>query len=285
MAKNYLITFMLSGLTILLLVTACTPAPAVVSTQPQPLSTSNPDAFSTLVAETAGVFITQTMQAIPTATETILLPTETPPPTGTATSTDDNESTSLTEMEDGTTQFFDYQAGVKLSFPAGWLAVRLSELEFMDAWVAAVDDPIMLSSMEAVQSLDPVTYRVHAFNTQEGYVYDGQGSTIAVLFAQSDMRELENLAEDELQPKGLESYRLIAPSYQVRPDGLELFILEESWQGVSSTEQPVMIYHERVIFKVSTGTVMIDLYAPLEIQDSLLPEFDTLIEQISIFVP
>jgi hypothetical protein len=161
----------------------------------------------------------------------------------------------------------------------------LDNQEFTDAWVDAVDDPILQYSMESVQNLDPVTHRVHAFNTQAGYVYEGQGSIIAILFSQDDTRELEKVVEDELQPKELDGYRLISPKYQVRPDGVEFFTVDESWQVISSTAQQVMLYHKRVIFKVSTGTVSMDLYAPLENKDVALSEFDALIQQLSIFAP
>jgi len=284
MSRRNFLVHVLSGL-ILILLASCSPAQVTVPPQPQPLSTSNPDAFSTMVAGTAAAFMTQTAEAMPTATATLPPSTEPPSPTITATPTDANASTSLTDMEDGSTQFFDYQAGIKVTFPVGWIAVRLSEQEFMDAWVNAVDDPVLQHDMESVQQLDPVIHRVHAFNAQTGYVYEGQGSTIAILFAQGDTRELEKVVEDELQPKDLEGYRLISPKYQVRPDGVELFTVDESWQTLSSTAQQVMLYHKRVIFKVSTGTVSIDLYAPLEIKDVALSEFDALIQQLSIFEP
>ena len=284
MSRRNFLFHVLGGL-ILILLASCNPAQVTAPPQPQPLSTSNPDAFSTMVAETAAAFMAQTVEAMPTATATLPPPTETQSPTITATPTDANESTSLTEMEDGLTQFLDYQAGIKLSFPVGWVAVRLSEQEFMDAWVDAVDNPVLQHSMEFVQNLDPVTHRVHAFNTQTGYVYEGQGSIIAILFAQGDTRELEKVVEDELQPKEFDGYRLISPKYQVRPDGVEFFTMDESWQVISSTAQQVMLYHKRAIFKVTTGTVSMDLYTPLESKDVALSEFDALIQQLSIFVP
>lgn len=284
MSQRNLFVYILIGLFMTLIV-SCSPAQVTPAPQPQPLSTSNPDAFKLMVAETAAAFMTQTVEAMPTATVTLPPPTETAIPTVTLTPTPDVETTSLSEMEDGSTQFFDYQAGIKLTFPAGWMAVRLSEPEFMDAWVDAVDDPVLQYGMESVQALDPIIHRVHAFNTQDGYAYDGQGSMIAVQFSEGDTQELEKIAEEELQPKELEGYRLISPQYQVRPDGLELFVLEESWQDASSTEQQVMTYHKRVVFKVSNGTVFIDFYTPLEIKDTVQPEFDQLIDQLATYIP
>jgi len=280
------------GSVILIFVAACAPT-ATVPTQQQPISTSNPSVFSTAVAGTAAAFLTQTMEAMPTPTVTLPAPTETPTPiptstptvTATSTDVDVNEKTSLSEMEDNSTQFFDYQAGVKLTIPVDWLAVRLSEQEYLDAKNEAVEDSVLMHGLEAIQDLDPVIYRLHAFNTQEGYVHEGQGSHIAVLFIEGDTQELELIAEVEVQPKDFEGYKFLSFEYQEIADSLEIFALEETWEVISSTELQVDVYHKRVVFKVSTGTVYIDLQVPSELSNAILAEVDTMVEQLSVFVP
>jgi len=251
------------------------------------MSTTNPDAFGTMVASTAQAFMTQTMEALPTPTATTPAATETPTstPSVTKTSTNTTDIPTLTKMEDGTTQFLDYQAGVKLTVPSGWLAVRLGQQEYLDAQDSATDNPVLLHSLAAIQDLDPAIYRLHAFNTQEGYTYGGEGSRISVLFIEGDTQELELIAEAEVQPKDFEGYELITSKYQIRTDGLELFTLEENWQVESSTKQQVMVYHKRVVFKVSNGTIYIDLSIPSEIKDNGLLVFQTLIDQLSLFTP
>lgn len=284
MSKKNFLLYILGGIVFLLLV-SCSPAQVSQQPQRQPLSTSDPDAFSTMVAGKAQAFMTQTMEAMPTSTATLPPPTDTPTPTITATPTDTSQKTSLSKMEDESIQFFDYQAGIKMTLPAGWLAVRLSEPDFLDAWVNATDDPVLQHIMEAVQDLDPIIHRMHAFNTQDEYVYEGEGSTIAFLFVEGNTQELEMIAEVEVQEKDLPEYEFVTSKYQVRTDSLELFTLEESWQVSSSTEQQVTVYHKRVVFKVTTGTVYIDLFTPFEIKDDVLAEFDTMVEGLSIFVP
>ena len=281
--KSILYPFFISF--ILMLVASCTPASVTAPPQPQPLSTTNPDAFSTFVAGTAEAYMTQTMEAMPTMTATLPPPTETPSPTVTATPTDTNDSTSLSEMEDEAVQFFDYRAGIKLTFPAGWKAVRLSEQEFTDAMTAAEDDPVLQYSMDSVKNLDPIVYRVHAFNTASGYTYEGQGSILAILFMQGDTRELEKIAEEEVQPKELDGYEFIISKYILRTDALEVFVLEENWEETPSTEEKVTVHHKRAVFKVSNGAVFIDLVTPAEVKENALAEFDALVEGLALFTP
>ena len=118
-----------------LVVLACatTPVmPTLIPTQP-PVSTSNPDMFASMVADAAGAFMTQTAEAAPpvsSPTPDVLLPSETPLPALTETPVTSLAGTSLTKMEDGSTQFIDNLAGVRLTIPPGWITVRLNEPPF-----------------------------------------------------------------------------------------------------------------------------------------------------------
>ena len=278
--------FCSTSLIVLGLVTACVPARVTPApTQPKPLSTANPDAFSTLVAGTADALMTQTVEAMPSPTSTMSLPTGTGAPTATQTPEISALGTSLKVLEDGTVLFTDNIAGIRLTVPLGWLSVRINEPEYTQAWVDASYDPALASGMEAIQDLDPETFRLIAFNTQDGYVYEGQGSQINVIFAKDDPKTLDEIAQAEEQAKFFEKYELIFSGYKIRPDTLEIFTVEQQWQVNSSTEQPVMLYYKRVIFKVASGTVAVDLYAPVPIKDAVVPEFDRMVEQLSLFTP
>jgi hypothetical protein len=279
----------LVSVSILLVVLACATIPAIPA-QPaaQPLSTTDPDAFATLVADSAAAFLTQTAEAQPASPSlTPSLPslTNTPAPTPTATPVASREGTALSQQEDGSTLFTDTLAGVRLTIPAGWVTVRLNEPEYYQVWSLTVDDPVLQHGLEGIQNLDPARFRLHAFNTQPDYVYEGEGSQINVVYVREDVRTLEQIAEDEKQPQAFTDYALLSSEFQVRPDGLELFIIEEQWRGTSATEASVMIHYKGVIFKVTSGTVAVDLFVPAEISHEVVPVFDRMIEQMAIIIP
>jgi len=275
-----------TSLVALLLILACVTAPAVATQQP--LSTADPNAFSTMVAEAAGAFMTQTAEAAPLAsspTPSLPSPTDTLLPTPTETPVTSQAGTSLSQLEDGSTLFVDNVAGVKLTIPASWLTVRLNEPEYLQVWSLTVDNPVLQHGLEGIQNLDPAQYRLHAFNTQPDYVYEGEGSQINVVFVRDDVRTLEQVADDEKQPQVFTEYALISSEFQIRPDSLELFIIEEQWRGTSSTNAPVMIYYKGVFFKVPSGTVAVDLFVPADIKHEVVPAFDQMVEQMAIFTP
>ena len=290
MSRKHSFVYIASIFTLLLMF-ACVTIPAVPAQQSeQPVSTTDPNAFSTMVAEAAGVLMTQTAEAQPASpspTSGLPTPTETPLPTSTATErpVTSQAGTSLSQLEDGSTQFVDNLAGVKLTIPAGWVTVRLSEPEYFQVWSLTVDDPVLQHGLEGVQNLDPTRYRLHAFNTQPDYVYEGEGSQINVIYVRDDVRTLEQIAEDEKQPQVFTDYTLLSSEFQIRPDNLELFIIEEQWRGTSSTDASVMIYCKGVFFKVPSGTVEIELFVPFDISHEVVPAFDQMVEQMVLFTP
>ena len=172
-----------------------------------------------------------------------------------------------------------------MTVPSGWVTVRLNEPEYFQVWSLTVDDPILQYALAEIQNLNPTQYRLHAFNTKPDYVYKGQGTQINVKFVMGDGRTLEQVAEDEKQPQFFTEYALISSDFQVRPDGLELFIIEEQWQGTSSTNEPVMIYYKGYSFKLPSGTVTVSLFVPFDIKHEVVPLFDQMVGQLTVFTP
>ena len=279
-------TVYIISLATLLLIVACVTAPAV-PTQGA-VSTTDPDQFSTMVAEAAGSFLTQTAEAallLSLPTPTGPQPVETPASAMVETPVISQVGTSLSQLADGSTEFVDYVAGIRITIPGGWVAVRLNEPEYTQIWELTVDNPVLKTGLEGLQALDPTRYRLHAFNTQPDYVYLGEGSQINVAFIRDDMRTLEQIAEDETQPQAYMEYALISSEFQVRPDTLELFVIEEQWQKVSSTDARMMIYSKGFLFKVPSGTVVVELFVPFDISHEVVPAFDQMVEQLVLFVP
>ncbi len=285
MFRKHLATY-ITSFAALLFILACATTP-VVPTQGA-VSTTDPNAFSTMVAEAAGALLTQTAEAQPVSpppTLNLLPLTETPIPTPTETPVTSQTGTSLSQLEDDSTQFIDNLAGIKLTIPAGWLTVRLNEPEYFQVWELTVNDPILKHGLEGIQSLDPARYRLHAFNTQPDYIYQGEGSQINVIYVRDDVRTLEQVAEDEKQPQVFTDYALISSEFQVRPDGLELFSIEEKWRKTSSTNAQVTIYYRGAHFKVPSGTVAVELFVPFDISHEVVPAFDQMVEQMTLFIP
>lgn len=91
---------------------------------------SNPGEAETSIPGTVQAAASQTEQARLVTTDPTFIPTETSVPTPVISSV----GTSLVIKEDGSTLFVDHLAGVKITIPSGWLAIRVGEPEYYTAW-------------------------------------------------------------------------------------------------------------------------------------------------------
>ena len=103
----------------------------------------------TMVVLTANAAMTQTAAATS--------PASTPVPTESATATPriSLSGTSLLLRDDQTTLFTDHRTGIELIIPAGWLAVRVNESEYYDAWgLPELSDPAFQHALTNIQRVE-----------------------------------------------------------------------------------------------------------------------------------
>src|SRR5215216_357997 len=99
-----------------------------------PAPITNPPAVETSLAGTARALAKQTE----TANGFTLTPSITPSLTLTPTPKISLNGTSLVFNEDGGALFVDNKAGIQLTIPAGWMAFRVNEQEYYDAFTSEV---------------------------------------------------------------------------------------------------------------------------------------------------
>lgn len=209
-------------------------------------------------------------------------PTETPVPTAVVSS----QGTSLVIGEDQTTLFTDHKAGIQLTFPAGWLALRAGEPEFYGAWEnEATKSPVFLNVFAAMQDADPAQFRVSAIDIREQVTYENF-SKMEVVFAPDDKRALNEVRVVQAKQFSiLKDYKLLSSSLTKTPDGLDTAIIEFQWESISPENVTIMGYHKEMIIKVPTGTVSIQLFTGLDQKDILLPVFDQVFGSLVFLTP
>jgi hypothetical protein len=266
-------------LAILLAITAC----MIPSQLTQPTPTASTNAQQTTVVTTAVTLIETTLQASLITATPAFKSTKTLVPTPEISFS----GTSLLELTDGSVQFTDYWAGMQILIPPEWLGVRVGELEYYQAWEkVGTQNAELLRKFASIQTLDPDTYRVTAVDIRPEHILYEHVPTLDVIFAQGDISTLNEVktAQVENQPP-LANYKLLSSHFQKTTKGIEIVIIEFQWESATSVNQHYISYSKRVLFKVPTGTVSIDLHIPLEQKDSLGPEFDQIIGSLTLFNP
>jgi len=235
---------------------------------PNPTEKSQVGTAQALLKETQQAFVTTTPITNPTATFT-------PIPQISL------SGTSLIFREDRTTEFIDHKAGIGLTIPAGWLPVRPNESEFYSAFTLDVvqKNQEIIDRLAHIQSSDTNIFRLEAIDIRDGHIQDGILTVINVIFEEDDTRSLEKWAEAERKKKQpFENFKFISSNYPETASGVRVLVIEESWaSGKSNT-----IYYRGVFFSLPTGTVVLDFYTNDKFKETVLPDFEQVVNSLEL---
>lgn len=238
---------------------------------------TNSPAVETSLASTARAFAKQTEAAHPvTATQPV-----TPTITLTPTPKISLNGTSLVVREDQSTLFTDHKAGIQVVIPAGWMAFRVNEQEYYEAFTdaAVLANPALNDRLTQVQDVDLDNFRLDAFDVREGHIPNGVISDINVIFQPGDTRSLEQWAKAEGNRKIIyKQYKLISLGYPKTADGTRVLVIDQTW----AVNQSNTLFHRSVFFSVTAGTVVLDLYTNNSFKETVLPDFEAVVNSLTL---
>jgi hypothetical protein len=245
---------------------AATPAPA-----------AEPNALATFIAETAQVLAVQTEQAAlltaPSVTPTAI-PTETLIPTPQISL----EKTSLVTQSDQSHVFTDYKAGIQITFPAIWMPFRVGEKEYYDVWESDFikNNQMYTDDLSQLQTSDVAVFRLFAFDIRPGYIFNERYSGINVVYRGGDFRTLEEWLKVQKEKSQFADHELISTTFRDTSNGIHALVLEHR----IGTSEDHSTYYREVFFSVPSGTVFIDSYSDFEFRDTVIPDFDQVVDSI-----
>jgi hypothetical protein len=240
----------------------------------------NPPAVETSLASTARVLAKLTETAnphtatpSPTAIET-LIPTLKVSVNGTV----------LVMNADGSALFTDYTAGTQLIIPAGWLPLRVNEEEYYQAFTSdvALSNPAIAERLTEIQDADLNNFRLDAMDVREGHTVNGVLSDMFVNFYPGDARSLEQVAEAEGKKKSaFKNYLFLNRGYPKTADGTRTLVIDRTW----SQDQTKKIFQRSVFFSLPTGVLVLNLYSNKDFKDTLLPDFEQVVNSVTSLNP
>jgi hypothetical protein len=245
-----------------------------------------------MVAGTVSAAIAQTEQAQPTAT---------PPPTSTVTSAPTSAPTetptpqasasqsALTKQEDGSILFADKRAGYEIKLPTGWLAVRINEQEYLDAfWLKETANTHIQQSLLNVQAEDPNVLRLLAIGTQAEHIQNEFVTDMR--FVLDEQKTISLNSDADLQaiaekiPASATVFRFEVTSVKIvtSASGMQFGVIEAKSSFTNTTGAEVSVYQKQVFFNVKVGTQSIILTTVSDLKETLLPAFDAMLETIDL---
>ena len=238
----------------------------------QAVPTIDTSARGTALAETAvAAFGTATPIPSPTATLT---------PTAVVSA----QGTSLETQADGSTLFTDHKAGMQLTFPSGWLAMRLDQKEYYEAFALDVTlaNPPITDRLTQIQKNNVDSFRLDAIDIRPGHIVKGVISDISVVFREGDTHTLEEWAKAERQAiNPFQGYKFLSSEYQQTTNGMRVLVIEQSWDFVTDAT----VYYRGVFFSLPSGTVLLTFQTNLDFKDTVLPDFEQVVNMLSAINP
>jgi hypothetical protein len=240
----------------------------------------NPPAVETALASTARALAKQTEAANPfTAT-----PSSTATKTLTPTPRISVNGTTLLMNEDGSATFTDHKAGVQLTIPAGWLPLRVNEEEYYQAFTSEIisSNPAISERLTEIQDADLNNFRLDAIDVREGHTVNGVLSDMYVNFYPGDARSLEQVAEAEGKKKSaFKSYLFLNRGYPKTADGTRTLVIDRTW----TQNQTQKIFQRSVFFSIPTGVLVLNLYSNKDFKDTVLPDFEQVVNSVIALNP
>jgi hypothetical protein len=251
-----------------------------------------------MVAGTVSAAIAQTEQArptstpMPTATATsasTATPTSTPAPTVTSPPQLGPSQSALAKQRDGSTLFMDQRAGYNIKMPAGWLAVRVNEQEYLDAFsLAEAANTNIQQSLLSVQTEDPKAFRLLAIDTNAAHI---QNDFVTDMRFVLDEKKTISLSSDadlkaiaEKVPASAAVFRFEVTSVKIitSASGTKFGVIEAKSSFTNPSGIDVAIYQKQVFFNAKAGTQSVTLTTVSDLKETILPIFDAMLETVKI---
>jgi len=249
--------------------------------------------IETMVAGTVSAAITQTALAQPTSTPTstataTATATATSTPAPTETPTPQAQST-LTKQADGSILFADARAGYQIKLPAGWLAVRVNEQEYLDAFsLEEAANTNIQQSLLSIQTEDPNTFRLLAIDTKAAHIQNDFVTDMRFVLDEkkaislSSDADLKAIADKVSASATVFRFEVTSVKIVTTASGTKLGVIESKSSFENAAGANVAIYQKQVFFNTKSGTQSIIFTTVTDLKQTTLPAFDTMLETIDL---
>ena len=249
--------------------------------------------IETMVAGTVSAAITQTALAQPTSTPTstataTATATATSTPAPTETPTPQAQST-LTKQADGSILFADARAGYQIKLPAGWLAVRVNEQEYLDAFsLEEAANTNIQQSLLSIQTADPNTFRLLAIDTKAAHIQNDFVTDMRFVLDEkkaislSSDADLKAFADKVSASATVFRFEVTSVKIVTTASGTKLGVIESKSSFENAAGANVAIYQKQVFFNTKSGTQSIIFTTVTDLKQTTLPAFDTMLETIDL---
>lgn len=244
----------------------------------------------TIVVLTADAALTQTASAAPSPVPETPTSAPTQTPTATTAPVFSPYGSALVPQADGTVLFIDQKSGFQMTFPANWVVLRPNHDEYYSLSVneAVTTYPFLQLELNVIKDQSADVTRVHAFDVTAGHLQDQYTPHISVHWAEGilppevgPVEWIEVMKSQEFIFDVLVSPNQIQNRQNIAIGSAEITAPSKSL--VSSLD--VHVYERRIYMNTSKGSIYMIFSTLTEIKDQVTPDFEQVIDSITLMEP
>ena len=221
---------------------------------------------------------------INTATAQAALPAETPTPPAPAGGTEN------VKQPDGTTIYSDYDAGFKMTLPAGWIGVRPGNQEFNDALdnEAANNQALKDRMTLDQQGYEPVKDRYYFYAIKPDVVENDMLAYAKLTWSPGDPKQLDQntlgelVQELEMSPE-MPGLRVVSSNIVMNGNNVPVIVIGANWTYDDGSGNLIPLYINILFFKpTDNSTVRVVMTSTKEHRDVIGPDVDAMVQSIKL---
>jgi hypothetical protein len=228
---------------------------------------------------------TNTFTPSPTVTPS---PTSTPTQTPTLTPTPLPTGSSMEDQADGSKLFIDYDNQFQVTLPEGWIILPLSSQDLADILESvSKENPDFKDAAAVLKDLDPDVIRVMAFNKNHKYNVNGFTTNLIVMAINDKVMTtmpidfVMGMLEESIKQQG---GVLLSTDNNVTTNANDVemgsFEFKRTMPTALETNVPVRI--KAIVFRSADRLIMVQLTAPQQFGEELIPAMDQIMESVKL---
>ncbi len=214
---------------------------------------------------------------------TVIVNTPTPDTRSVVTTIKGSAGSTIILNEDGSTLFVDERAGYSIAIPADWLAIRINEQEYKDAFsLPQAADETFQRSLRNIQNKDPNVNRLFVVDLMEGHRVKDLITNINIVWDEpfeislDDEAAFQKLTDETATARSgltVTSADVIVPSKGESYGKIQMEI-----EGISPSGEAAVSQITMSIFDLPTGTLYISLTTEISLAETVIPIFNNMLE-------
>ena len=145
-----------------------------------------------------------------------------------------------------------------------------------------MENPAINDRLTQLQNDDEEHLRLDAIDIRPGHIVNGMICDITVLLQYDNLGSLEEWEKFQREKDSiLQGYKFLGSRFEETANGLRVLVVEKHWNYITDGK----VFMRRVFFDLPSGTLTLDFQSHTDFRDTVLPDFQEMVDSLSLLDP